>query len=55
MNVTTLRPHGNAYGKKYEKAVDDAYDHPSPQGLIEEKIVELASAANAKKATDDKK
>lgn len=55
MNVTALRPHGNAYGKKYEKAVGDTYDHPSPQGLIDEKIVELASAANAKKAADDKK
>lgn len=55
MNVTTLRPHGNAYGKKYEKAVGDTYNHPSPQGLIKEKIVELASEANAKKAAADKK
>lgn len=39
MQVKTLRPHDNAHGDKYQKAVGDEYEHPSPAVLINDKIV----------------
>jgi hypothetical protein len=51
MKVKTLRKHDNAYGNKFEKEPGDEYDHPSPQGLIDQKLVaEVKPAAAAKEA-----
>lgn len=44
MKVRTLREHGNAYGKKYLKTKGYSYEHPSPQQLLDDGLVELTAA-----------
>lgn len=59
MRVITLKEHGNAYGPVYRRGEDgvfasigesyrklprDAYDHPSPEQLIDDRVVALPGA-----------
>jgi hypothetical protein len=46
-HVKTLRAHQNAYGDKYEKEPGDSYNHPSPQTLVDGKIVEITDEGDA--------
>lgn len=46
MKVRTLKPHGNRFGKAYDKAVGDEYEHPSPKAEL--------TLGNVEDAGDDK-
>lgn len=47
MLVKVTREHTNNYGKNYEKKVGDEYEHPSPEVLIEQKLVERVKGEKA--------
>lgn len=49
MKVKTIKPHGNHFGKKYQKAIGDIYDHPTPQSDISFRYVVEYRPAAAKK------
>ena len=51
MKVKTLRPHMNGYGGIYRKRKGIIYDHPSPEGLIRDGLVDAYSEVSGRKGT----
>lgn len=43
MKVRSVRPHDNAYGESYAKPKGTVYEHPAPEQLIADGVVEEAS------------
>lgn len=49
VKVTTLRPHANSHGRKYQKAQGDTYVHPRPEADINAGLVEVFEEKAEKK------
>lgn len=52
MLVRTLRRHHNSCGDTYTKNPGKLYDHPSPQRLIVDGLVERVTPASRKKTAN---
>lgn len=46
--VKALKPHDNKYGENYHKNTGDTYEHPAPQPLIDNNIVEIVNGKDGK-------